>query len=193
MIRPTPDWLTPCRHVTIGAPVRLQNPGDRVWHGLRREYYGGDPPQASPDGLLRNDLDGAMGQPSPIDQRVMAAAARILATPDPAFRQFASPRPQLLTSDMRLTGQERADMLVVFVQLFIRDISQDLIFPPPARVASVMLTEIDLYRRAAQRPEVWPRGPLVSVETVVRADATEWLFGKLDAAVARALERLTLF
>jgi hypothetical protein len=134
-----------------------------------------------------------MDQPSPINQRVLAAAARILAPPDPAFRQFASPRPQLLTTGMRLTEEESRDMLVVFIQLFIRDISQDLIFPPPARVASVMLTEIDLYRRATKRPEVWPRGPLVSVDTVVRADATAWLFGKLDAAVARALERLTLF
>lgn len=82
-------------------------------------------------------------------------------------------------------------MVSVTVQLYVRDISQDLMFPPPTRVASVMLTEIILYARATQQVPLWPRGPVVSVETVVRANATEWLFEKIDAGVTRALEPWT--
>jgi hypothetical protein len=193
MPRPTPDavWITNVRHISIGATVRVQNPGDRVWHGLRRQYVSGDPPQASSDGLIQNDIDGDPNRPSLVNQRVQAMASRVLA-PVPARRVYAGPRPQLLTTDMRLTEEELQDMLYLTVQFFIRDISQDLIVPPPARVASVMLTEIVLYQRPTQRLPIWPSGPVVSVETVVRAHATEWMLERLDATVARVLERWTL-
>lgn len=192
MPQPMPFWSDPVRHVYVGATVRLQNAGDRTWRGLRRQYTGGDPEQAQPDGLLPNDLDGSHGRRSPIDERVQAAASRILRPPDAALHSSTRPRPQLGTGDGQITQQEFSDALFVSIQLYIRDASQDLMFPPPARVATVVLTEVILYHRRTQYPTVWPRGPIVSVETVVRANATEWLFGKLDAAVERALARFVL-
>lgn len=187
---PTPPIIGRIRHVSIGAVVRLQNPGDRTWHGLRPQYLGGDPPQASPDGFLPNDLAGLMNRPSPIAERVRATAARILAPLDPALRLTRPAPPELLTFDTRLTQEELRDLLSIMIQFYVRDASQDLMFPPPARVATVVLTEVVLYQRATEHPPLWPSGPIVSVETVVRANATEWLFGKLDAAVERVLARL---
>ncbi len=186
----TPPMLDLPRHVFVGALVRLQNPGDRTWRGLRRQYFGSDSQQAAPDGLLPNDLDDPTERPSPIHQRVMAAATRILAPPDPALHPHARPRPQLQTGDKPMTQQELLDALRVTIQFYIRDASQDLMFAPSARVATVVLTEIVLYQGRALEPTLWPSGPIVSVETVVRANATEWLFAKLDAAVERALARL---
>lgn len=83
------------------------------------------------------------------------------------------------------------NVLAVGIQFHIRDLGEDLIFPPPGRVASVMLTEILLYRRPGLRPAEWYVGPRLTVHTVVRSHATEWLMGELDAAVTRVLDPFT--
>ena len=149
---------------------------------------GGDPPQAAPDGLLPNDLDEP---PSSIGARVDAAVDRALAVASQNGRHRTRPLPNRLGSisnNRAMTREERDnELLSIGILFYIRDLTQDLIFPPPARVATVMLTEILLYRRPSLRPTEWYVGPRVTVQTVVRSQATDWLMQELDTTVTRIL------
>ncbi|WP_230165408.1 hypothetical protein [Roseomonas sp. CECT 9278] len=184
-------WLDGVRHISVSARVQVQDAGDRGWHGLRPEIVSGDPPQARADGLIRNDLAGDFSRPSVIDQRARALGQTLLSVPRSPSSIRSAPRPVPLPFDVLLPRAERDNALRIEIQFYIRDISQDLIVPPPARVATVLLTEVILYRRHSQTPPLWPSGPSVSVETVVRSGATAWMFEKLDAAVTRVLEPWT--
>lgn len=181
-------WLEGIRHVSIAAQVLVQDTGDRGWRGLRRAVTGGDYPQASATGLIRNDIAGDGVSPAPIDIRVTGTSERLLTGPRSTWRTGPIGPPELYRGDRRMSQAERDARVSIFVQFYIRDISQDLVFPPPSSVASVMLTEIIRYDRPGKNPPSWVLGPVVTVETVVRSGATDWMFARLDATVGRALE-----
>jgi hypothetical protein len=185
-------WLEGVRFVYLDARILVQNTGDRAWRALRPPAISGDWPQASPDGLIRNDLDVRdAGQPSMLQQRMTALTERLLAQPRPAWSSRTVPNPAPYRWHPPMSQEERDAAVSIGVQFYLRDISQDLVFPPPTRVASVMLTEIVSYVRRVRTPSHWVSGPEVSVETVLRSNATAWMLGRLDSAVTRTLEHWT--
>jgi hypothetical protein len=185
-------WLEGVRFVSLEARILVQDTGDRYWRALRPPGISGDWPQASPNGLIRNDLDVQdPGHPSMLRQRVQALTERLLAQPPPAWSSRSVPNPAPYRWHPLMSQQERDATVSIQVQFYLRDISQDLVFPPPARVASVMLTEIVRYVRSNRLPSHWVSGPEVTVETVARSTATTWLLERLDATVTRTLEEWT--
>lgn len=102
----------------------------------------------------------------------------------------AEPWPTVLTllePMPNVTLKEAEDAFRIDIQLFIRDIGDDLITGPPSRVASVMCVQILRFARRGVQPDFWISGPRMSAESVVRADSATWLFGKLDQAVRESL------
>lgn len=195
MVPPVPPggWLTEgVRFVAIGPHVRVQDRASGGWRGLRPPTMGGDPEQAAPDSLLPNDLDD---RPSQLSARVDTAVDRLLGDPPEYDRPRIRPTPVRLGSRLadKPMAREELDnnLLRVAIQFYIRDLSQDSMFPPPGRVANVMLAEILRYSRTGLRPAEWYVGPRVTVHTVVRSQATEWLLEELDAAVTRVLRPFT--
>ncbi|MGG5819865.1 hypothetical protein [Falsiroseomonas sp. HW251] len=180
------------RHLLIGASMLVSDGNDQNWRGLAPQLMSGRPPQALAGGLFPNDLDGdpttSPPKPSLIDTRVGEFARRLLESSE--RRSPSAMRPRLLRglSDIQSVQQsDLDDAMNVVVQLYIRDISDDLLTPPPRRVASVLLVRIISYRRRTTSPDYWASGPSVSVDTVVRSDSTAWLLAKVDAGVADAL------
>ncbi|BDG71575.1 hypothetical protein Rmf_15040 [Roseomonas fluvialis] len=141
--------------------------------------------------MIRNDLDVRDTGPSVLQQRVCELTERLLAQPRPPGSVLTGPNPEPYRWHPMMSEEERDAAVSIQVQFYLRDISQDLVFPPPTRVATVTLTEIVRYFRRIGRPSHWVSGPDVSVETVVRSSATTWVLGRLDAAVTRTLEQWT--
>lgn len=185
---PPHDWMvTGTQFLSLGFLVYQQDSATDKWQILRPPAAGGDPSQAPPSGLLPNDLDVP---PSPLNAHANATADRLLET----ARRNASRRGPAVTNigsdkaSIRLSMQElenhRLSIVIVF---FLRDLSNDVRSAANSSDAMTVLMEVTRYTRGLSPGSSVYVGPRMTVHTVQRSSASDWLLRRIDDAVERAL------
>jgi hypothetical protein len=157
---------------------------DGHWRGLRPQYNSAQRFQASPGGLLRPDFEVGL------DARTAEVAARSIRYVPRGGPGTGQP-PRVGHPSDPFVARPRAefeDDLAILVMIYLRDVSHDLTFGPPSRLAVVAITDLVFYSRLTARPPRWLTEPRVTVDTVPRAAAEEHVLRHLDTIVVRALD-----